>query len=119
MPQAPAPDLQARCCRRCQALAGGGSFTGKAAYIQGGIGRIEGIAADRAYNDAAAKGNFPLTFDIANIDQDGRRGHRRRHRDGAYGEAPPRQSVQFVAGPSPTGWQIAKASALTLLSAAG
>jgi hypothetical protein len=29
------------------------------------------------------------------------------------------QNVQFVAGPSPTGWQISKASALSLLSAAG
>ena len=29
------------------------------------------------------------------------------------------QNVQFVAGPSPTGWQIAKASAMSLLQAAG
>ena len=71
MPQAPAPDLQAPLVQTLQALAGGGSFSGKASYIQGGIGRIEGIAADRAYNKAAAEGKFPLTFNIANIDQQG------------------------------------------------
>src|SRR5882757_3427871 len=69
MPQAPAPDLQSPLLQTLQALAGGGSFSGKASYIQGGIGRIESIAADRAYNRAAAEGKFPLTFNIANIDQ--------------------------------------------------
>jgi hypothetical protein len=118
MPQAPAPDLQAPLLQTLQALAGGGSFTGKASYIQGGIGRIEGIAADRAYNRAAAEGKFPLTFDIANIDQDGGVANADVTATSATGGTAT-QSVQFVAGPSPTGWQIAKASALNLLSAAG
>ena len=81
MPQAPPAQLQAPLLQTLQALAGGGSFAGKAPYIQGGIGRIEGIAADRAYNRAAAEGKFPLTFNVANIDQSGRRGQRRRHRN--------------------------------------
>ena len=118
MPQAPAPDLQAPLLQTLQALAGGGSFTGKAPYIQGGIGRIEGIAADRAYNRAAAEGKFPLTFDIANIDQEGVVANADVTATSATGGTAT-QSVQFVAGPSPTGWQIAKASALNLLSAAG
>ena len=118
MPQAPAPDLQAPLLQTLQALAGGGSFTGKASYIQGGIGRIEGIAADRAYNRAAAEGKFPLTFDIANIDQEGEVANADVTATSATGGTDT-QSVQFVAGPSPTGWQIAKASALNLLSAAG
>jgi hypothetical protein len=118
MPQAPAPDLQAPLLQTLQALAGGGSFAGKASYIQGGIGRIEGIAADRAYNRAAAEGKFPLTFNLANIDQEGGVVNADVTATSALGTTAT-QNVQFVAGPSPTGWQISKASALNLLSAAG
>ena len=118
MPQAPAPELQAPLLQTLQALAGGGSFSGKAPYIQGGIGRIEGIAADRAYNRAAAEGKFPLTFNIANIDQEGGVVNADVTATSALGTTAT-QSVQFVAGPSPSGWQISKASALSLLSAAG
>jgi hypothetical protein len=117
LPQAPAPDLQSPLLQTLQALAGGGSFSGKASYIQGGIGRIEGIAADRAYNRAAAEGKFPLTFNIANIDSDGGVANADVTATSALGTTAT-QNVQFVAGPSPTGWQIGKASALNLLSAA-
>ena len=117
MPQAPAPDLQTPLLQTLQALAGGGSFSGKASYIQGGIGRIEGIAADRAYNRAAAEGKFPLTFNIVNIDQEGGVATADVTATSALGTSAT-QSVQFVAGPSPTGWQISKSSALNLLSAA-
>ena len=101
MPQAPAPDLQAPLLQTLQALAGGGSFSGKASYIQGGIGRIEGIAADRAYNKAAAEGKFPLTFNVANIDQDGGVANADVTATSALGTTAT-QNVQFVAGPSPT-----------------
>jgi hypothetical protein len=124
LPQKPAPDLQAPLVQTLQALAGGGSFSGKASFIEGGIGRVEGIAADRAYNKAAAAGKFPLTFNIANIDAN-------IDQNGVVAVATAdvtatsatgasaTQNVQFVAGPSPTGWQISKQSALALLSAAG
>ena len=118
MPQAPAPDLQSPLLQTLQALAGGGSFSGKAPFIQGGIGRIEGIAADRAYNKAAAEGKFPLTFNIANIDQEGGVANADVTATSALGTSAT-QNVQFVVGPSPTGWQISKSSALNLLSAAG
>jgi hypothetical protein len=118
MPQAPAPDLQGPLLQTLQALAGGGSFAGKASYIQGGIGRIEGIAADRAYNKAAADGKFPLTFGLANINQEGGVANADVTATSALGTSAT-QNVQFVAGPSPTGWQISKASALNVLSAAG
>jgi hypothetical protein len=118
MPQAPAPDLQGPLLQTLQALAAGGSFSGKASFIQGGIGRIEGIAADRAYNRAAAEGKFPLTFNIANIDSEGAVASADVTATSALGTSAT-QNVQFVAGPSPTGWQISKASALNLLSAAG
>ncbi len=118
MPQAPAAQLEAPLLQTLQALAGGGSFAGKASYIQGGIGRIEGIAADRAYNRAAAEGKFPLTFDVANIDDAGGVVNADVTATSALGTTAT-QNVQFVPGPSPSGWQMSKASALSLLSAAG
>ena len=118
MPQAPAAQLKAPLLQTLQALAGGGSFAGKASYIQGGIGRIEGIAADRAYNRAAAEGKFPLTFDVANIDDVGGVVSADVTATSALGTTAT-QNVQFVPGPSPSGWQISKESALSLLSAAG
>ena len=118
MPQAPAPDLQAPLLQTLQALASGGSFAGKAPYIEGGVGRIESIAADRAYTKAAQEGKFPLTFNITNIDSDGATASADVTARSALGTSAT-QSVQFVTGPSPSGWQIAKASALDLLSAAG
>jgi hypothetical protein len=118
MPQAPAEDLRAPLLQTLQALASRGSFAGKASYIQGGIGRIEGIAADRAYNNAAAEGKFPLTFNIDNINLDGGMATADVTATSALGTSAT-QNVQFVAGPSPSGWQISKASALNLLSAAG
>jgi hypothetical protein len=118
MPQAPAPELQAPLLQTLQVLAAGGSFSGKAPYIQGGIGRIESIAADRAYGRAAAEGRFPLTFNIANIDQEGGVANADVTATSALGTTAT-QTVQFVAGPSPSGWQISKQSAMSLLSAAG
>jgi hypothetical protein len=118
VPLAPAPELSAPLVQTLQALAGGGSFSGKAPYIQGGIGRIESIAADRAYNKAAAEGKFPLTFNIANIDQNAGVATADVTATSAVGTTAT-QNIQFVAGPSPTGWQIAKASAMSLLSSVG
>jgi hypothetical protein len=118
MPQAPAAQLEDPLLQTLQALAGGGSFAGKASYIQDGIGRIEGIAADRAYNRAAAEGKFPLTFNVANIDDAGGVVSADVTATSALGTTAS-QNVQFVPGPSPSGWQISKESALSLLSAAG
>ena len=118
VPLAPAPELSAPLVQTLQALAGSGSFYGKAPYIQGGIGRIESIAADRAYSKAAAEGKFPLTFNIANIDQQEGVATADVTATSALGTSAT-QNIQFVAGPSPTGWQIAKASAMSLLSSVG
>ena len=120
MPQAPPAQLEAPLLQTLQALAGGGSFVGKGSYIQGGIGRIEGIAADRAYNRAAAEGKFPLTFNVANINIDDAGGVVSADvtATSALGTTAT-QNVEFVPGPSPSGWQISKESALSLLSAAG
>jgi hypothetical protein len=116
LPQQPAPDLQGPLLGTLNALAGGGSFSGpKAAYIQGGVGRIEGITADRAYSNAAQKGQLPLTFAVNNIVVNGPIATADVTATAATGSTAT-QNIQFVAGPSPTGWQISKASALALLS---
>jgi hypothetical protein len=119
LPQAPAPGLQAPLMQTLNGLAAGGSFAGaKSSYIEGGIGRIEGIAADRAYNNAAAKGLFPLSFVVDDIDQEGGAATANVTATANNGVSNS-QPVTFVAGPSPTGWQISKQSALALLSSAG
>lgn len=119
MPQAPAPELEGPLLTTLNALAGGGSFRGaKEAYIQGGIGRIEAITADRAFNNAAERGVFPLSFTLSGIEQNGGSATANVTATAANGSVATK-NVLFVAGPSPTGWQISKSSALALLSAAG
>lgn len=118
LPQAPAPELQSALVATLDGLQSGGSFSGtKASYIQGGLGRIEGITADRAFSNASAKGYFPLSFIVADIDQEGPTATANVTATAANG-AIATQSIQFIAGPSPTGWQLTKSSALALMSAA-
>jgi hypothetical protein len=121
LPQAPAPELSGPLMTTLNALAGPGSFSpsgNKSAFIQGGTGRIEGITADRAYNNAARDGKFPLTFNLENIDQNGGSATATVTATAANG-ATATQNILFVAGPSPSGWQIEKGSALSLLSSVG
>ena len=119
LPQTPAPELQSALVATLDGLQGGGSFSGaKASFIQGGLGRIEGITADRAFSNASAKGYFPLSFTVADIDQQGPTATANVTATGANG-AVASQSIQFIAGPSPTGWQLTRSSALSLMSAAG
>jgi hypothetical protein len=119
MPQTPAPELAGALTQTLNALAGGGSFSGaKSAYVEGGVGRIEGIAADRAYANAAAKGQFPLTFNVVNIDQNGGIATADVTATAATG-ATASQPMTFIAGPSPSGWVVSKSSALNLLGSVG
>ncbi|MEO3759176.1 hypothetical protein ABGB19_12920 [Mycobacterium sp. B14F4] len=120
MPQQPAQDLQGPLLATLNGLAGGGSFRGaKEAYIEGGIGRIEGITADRAYSNAAAKGVFPLSFGLGPVQQNGPTATTNVTATAANGTTAS-QVVTFVQSPlSPTGWQISKGSALSLLSSVG
>ncbi len=118
LPQAPAPELQSQLVATLDALQSGGSFSGaKASYIEGGLGRIEGITADRAFSNASAKGLFPLSFAVADIDQNGPVATANVTATAANG-ATATQPIQFVQGPSPTGWQVTKSSAMTLLTSA-
>jgi hypothetical protein len=121
MPETPAPELQGTLLQILNVLSGPGTFGpkgSKAAYIEGGTGRIEGIGADRAYNNAVQQGKFPLTFVITNINQEGNAVTADVTATAATGGTAT-QNILFVAGPSPIGWQISKQSALSLLSSVG
>ncbi len=119
MPAAPAPELQGPLISTLTALAGPGSFSGaKGSYVNGGLGRIEARVADSGYNNAAAKGYFPLSFAIADIDQNGGVATAFVTATSPAG-AVASQPLTFIAGPSPTGWQLSKQSAMALISAVG
>ncbi len=119
LPQAPAPDLVSPLTQTLAGLAGPGSFGGpKKSYVEGGLGRIETITADRAFSKKAAEGYFPLTFAISDIDVNGPVATANVTATAATGTTAS-QSMTFVQGPSPSGWQVTKASALSLLSMAG
>jgi hypothetical protein len=121
MPQAPvsAPELEPALQHTLTVLAGPGTFGpkgAKAALIQGGTGRIEGITADRAYNNAAADGVFPLSFLVKDIFQDGPTATATVTATAANGVSRTETVQFFQVGPN---WQLGKASALSLLSSVG
>jgi hypothetical protein len=117
LPAAPAPDLQAPLTQTLTALAGAGSFSGaKGQYVQGGLGRIDSRLADSAFTNAASKGYFPLSFNITDIDDNGAGTATANVVATAANGASANQPMTFVAGPSPTGWQVSRASAMALLS---
>ncbi len=118
MPQSPAPDLQGPLMTTLQALGAPGLSASKAPYIQGGIGRIEGRVADNKLREAQAEGKFPLSFSVANIDQNGPVVTADVTATAANGGVAS-QNIAFVPGPSPTGWQMSKQSLMALMSAVG
>ncbi|BBY76840.1 hypothetical protein MPRF_37390 [Mycolicibacterium parafortuitum] len=74
--------------------------------------------ADSGYANAAAQGYFPLNFTVADIDQNGPVVTANVTAAAASG-AVATQPLTFIAGPSPTGWQLSKQSAMALMSAVG
>jgi hypothetical protein len=116
MPMAPAPDLAGPLTQTINVLGSGGSFSGKAAYIQG-LGRVGTIAATSKYNALSQKGYFPLTAWVDDINQNGTTATANvtaTAANGATGAMP----LTFVQGPSPTGWQLSLQS-LEALSSLG
>jgi hypothetical protein len=112
-------DLQGPLLTTLNVLAGPGSFSpngNKAAFIQGGTGRIEGITADRAYGNAAREGKFPLQFVVENISRAGDSATATVTAITATGVSRTETVTFFRAGPN---WQLGKSSALSLLSSVG
>ncbi|MGE2730471.1 hypothetical protein ACQI4F_13400 [Mycolicibacterium vaccae] len=118
LPAAPAPELQGPLVSTLNALMAPGSFAGKGAFIEGGMRLRDSIVADRAYASAAAKGYFPLSFAINDIVQNGPTATANVTATAPSGSVTT-QPLTFVAGPSPTGWQLSKSSAVSLVTAVG
>jgi hypothetical protein len=94
----------------------GGSFhSDKSGLVEGGVGLIEGRAADRALANANQQGMLPLSFQVANV---------RPAPDGSSATAsvtvsgpqlaPRTQDVTFVNNGH---WMVSRASAMAVLSA--
>ncbi|MDF2826674.1 MAG: hypothetical protein K0R68_4082 [Mycobacterium sp.] len=114
MPAAPAPQLQGALTQTLTSLTSG-SFS---PYVEGGLGRGEQILADRAYRNAQAKGYFPVTFNVVDIDQNGPVATANVTATAANGAVTSRP-LTFIAAPSPTGWVVQKGTAMAFLSALG
>jgi hypothetical protein len=116
MPQDPAPDLAGPLTQTVNNLGSGGSFAGKDVYIQG-LGGLSGRVASSKYASLDAKGYFPLTATVTDIDQNGPTATATVSATTANGSSGTTQ-LTFVQGPSPTGWQVTVAS-LEALSSLG
>jgi hypothetical protein len=114
MPAAPAPQLQGALSQTLTALTSG-SFS---PYVEGGLGRGEQILADRAYRNAQAKGYFPVSFNVLDIDQNGPVATANVTATAANGVTTSRP-LTFIAAPSPTCWVVQKGTAMAFLSSLG
>ena len=110
MPLAPHPICVGPLEQTVNALGSGGSFSGKSAYIEGAR-PVHRIGAERKYNNAVAKGYFPLTSTVANVDLNGAVATANVTATPANGELRT-MPLTFVQGPSPTGWQLIEQSLL-------
>jgi hypothetical protein len=116
MPMDPAPDLAGPLADTVNNLGAGGSFGGKSVYVQG-LGTFGSLAASRKYDALNQKGYFPLTATVSNVDLNGATATANvtaTAANGATGSMP----INFVQGPSPTGWQLSLQS-LEALSSLG
>jgi hypothetical protein len=114
MPEAPAPDLAGPLNQTLSALGAAGPFSSRLPYIEP-LGGIQGLAENK-YNKLSRQGVFPLTASITNIDSDGDTATGFVTATSANGTTHT-TTLNFVQGPSPTGWLLTKGSLLTLSSA--
>ena len=112
MPQAPEDDLVGPLTQTVNTLGSGGSFSGKSAYIQG-LGRLTGKGVELKYNDAVAKGYLPLTATVDNVVPTPGGATANVTATLASGEVRS-MPLNFVQGPSPTGWQLSSGSLIAL-----
>ena len=111
MPAAPAPDLVGPLTQTVNTLGSGGSFAGKAAYIQG-LGRFTSKGVELKYNDAVAKGYLPLTATVSDPDLNGNLATANVTATLANGEVRS-MPLTFVPG-GPSGWQLSSQSLFAL-----
>jgi hypothetical protein len=96
-------------------LANTGKVSDKSYLIEGGLGMLEGRAADRALKNAAAQGYLPLSFNLTPPDVEGNTATTNVTASGPH-TAPVTQPVTFV---NQNGWKLSRSSAMAIMSAAG
>lgn len=91
-------------------------FRSKSSLVEGGVGLIEGRTADHLMANANQAGDFPLSFQIANIQPAGPAAATAAVTASGPKLAPTTQMISFV---DQGGWKLSRSSATTLLSMAG
>jgi len=90
-------------------------FRSKGNLVEGGVGLIEGRAADRMIANAGQQGYLPLSFQIANIQPAGPGAASANVTASGPNLAPKTTNVMFV---DEGGWKISRGSATSLLQLA-
>lgn len=88
-------------------------FRAKGNLVEGGIGILEGRAADAMMRSAVAKGQLPLTFQIADITAEGPGMASAAVTAAGPGMPPYTQNITFV---DQGGWKLSRSSASQVLS---
>lgn len=114
MPEVPAPDLVGPINATLGALGAAGPFSARLPFIEP-LGGLTGRVAESQYNSLVAKGVFPLTATITDVDLNGPTATGLVSATSANG-TPHSVTLSFVQGPSPTGWLLT-AGSLRALSA--
>lgn len=91
----------------------GTSFQSKGYLVEGGIGLIEGRAADGLMKNAVAKGMMPLSFSISNITAAGPGAATASVTASGPSLPATTQSITFV---DQGGWKLSRSSASTVMS---
>jgi len=92
------------------------SFANKSNLVEGGISPTEARIADRRLQQAVARGELPLTVDVANIEPKGANTASADVTLSGPKLAPTTQNLTFV---DQGGWKITHAAAISLLQDAG
>ena len=99
-------------------LANGATITENADLVQGGLGFFEGRTANRLLNNARQNGDLPLNLTVTNVSPPAADGSVTATVNATGPKlAGTTQQLTFVPG-GPSGWQVSKASATSLMQAA-
>jgi hypothetical protein len=89
-------------------------FASKSDLVEGGVGPVESHIADKRLQKAAAKGDLPLSFNVANIAPAGPAAATADITASGPRLAPTTQNITFV---DQGGWKLSRGSAMSLLQA--
>ena len=112
------PDLAGQLTGLLNQLANAPTITENAGLIQGGVGIFEGRTANRLLAQAHQNGDFPLNLTVTNVSPPAPDGSVTGTVNVSGPKTPPTtQQMTFVPG-GPTGWQVSKSSAMSVMQSA-